>query len=727
MAAGRSGGKDKWVMIGQGLLQDGANIIIKSSLKIKDFMRHNPSILNTHAPLRSAAEIIVNSKIDGVPIVDDSGCMVGLVTKTLVLREMLAGTDLEIPVSQIMITKVISTGPEEDVARLITVNVGNLPVVREGKVIGIVTLSDTIRAYFSSLMTLREELNTIIDSTHNGILTVNDEGKVILINKAAEDFLGLMREAVVGQPVSKVFPQSRMLEILKTGRADFGWKIVYGDRVFISNQTPVVSSGQIIGAVAVFQDISELELISEELNYTKQMKEELDAIIESSFDGIHVTDGGGKTLHVNRAFSRITGRTHGELMGISVQELVEEGIYSQPPTSMVLSRRGPVTFSQISRPGNTVMITANPVFDKQGSLFRVVINARDMTELDILKNQLEQAQNLTRHLREKLDKFNLADQYVIRSQKSRDLVDLCIRLGQVDATVLIQGESGVGKEITAQIIHSNSTRQSRPMISVNCAAIPEALLESELFGYAAGAFTGASKNGKPGIFETAHEGTLFLDEIAELPLNLQAKLLRAIQEKEITRVGSNSPITVDVRLIAATNRDLREMVQLKEFRKDLFYRLNVVPVVVPPLRERKAEIPFFVAHFLNKFNARYGFYKNIDERAIKDLMEYHWPGNVRELENLIERVVVTYPGQIIRHINLKEMDSGVNENMHIDLFAGYKLKTAVEQLEKYLIQSSLETFGSTRKVALELGVSQPTVVRKASKYGIKIRESLKDC
>ncbi|MHB8156258.1 MAG: PAS domain S-box protein, partial [Desulfocucumaceae bacterium] len=469
MAVRGLGGKDKWVMIGQDLLQDGANIKVKGSLKIKDFMRHKPSIITLQATLKEAAEIIVSSKIDGVPIVDDKGHMVGLITKTLVLREMLAGTGPETPVSQIMITKVISTGPEEDVSRLITVNVGNLPVVQDGRVVGIVTLSDTIRAYFSSLITLREEMNTIIDSTHNGIFTVSEEGKVILINKAAEDFLGLRREDVVGQPVSKIFPQGQLLEVLETGKADFGRKIVYKDRVFISNQTPVVSNEKIIGAVAVFQDISELELISEELNYTKQMKEELDAIIESSFDGIHVTDGEGKTLHLNRAFSRIAGKARGELVGKSIQELVEEGVYSQSVTDMVLSRREAVTFSQKSKPGNTVMITANPVFNQQGSLFRVVTNVRDMTELNILKQQLEQAQNITRHLREKLDKYNLADKYVIRSQKSRDLVDLCIRLGQVDATVLIQGESGVGKEIAAQIIHSNSNRRSKPMISINCA------------------------------------------------------------------------------------------------------------------------------------------------------------------------------------------------------------------------------------------------------------------
>lgn len=600
---------DNWVMIGQDLLKGGTNIKFKSSLRVKDFMRSNFIILNTDDPLQMAAEAIINGRTDGVPIVDGKGNMVGLLTKTTVLREVLAGTDLQTPVGQVMITNVFYTDPDEDVSQLITINVGNLPVVKDGKVLGIVTLSDTIRAYFSSLIVLREELYTIIDSTHNGILTVNEEDRVILLNKAAEDFLGLKQEDVFGTPITDILPESRLPEIMRSGSGEFGQKLTYKDRVFVSNQTPIVSNGEIIGAVAVFQDISELERISEELPYTKLIREEL-----------------------------------------------------------------------------------------------------------------EQAQNLSEHYKEQLEKYGLMDKYVIRSQKSRDLADLCIRLGKVDATVLIQGESGAGKEIAAQIIHSSSSRCDRPMISINCASIPESLLESELFGYAPGAFTGAIRSGKPGIFETANGGTLFLDEVADLPLGLQAKLLRVIQEREITRVGSNTPISVDVRLITATNRDLREMVKRREFRQDLFFRLNVVPVTVPPLRERKAEIPFFVAHFLNKFNDKYSLNKRIDERTIKEMVNYDWPGNVRELENFIERVVVTYPGDVIRNISVQDIDSRINDMVDLDIFSGDALRTAVEKLEKYMIKNSLETLGSTRKAAHELGVSQPTIVRKAARYGIKIRE-----
>jgi PAS domain S-box-containing protein len=713
--------KEKWLTVAEYLSNLGRDLKIKSSLKVKDFMRYHPEFLTAKDSIRSAVEIMVNNSIDAVPIVDEAGDLQGIVTKTLVLREILNGIDLQQPISQIMISQVNSIGPEEDVSNLIAINVGNLPVLRDQTVVGMVTLSDTIRAYFSSLIALHAELNAVINSTHNGILTVNEAGEISLINKAAEWILGLKREDVVGKKISEVVPQSKLPEILASGQGRLGQKVVYQERVFISNLTPVIGNKQIIGAVEVFQDISELEMISEELSYTKQMKEELSAIIDSSFDGFHITDNQGKTLRINKAFERITSIPISDLMGKTIAELVEAGVYCHDVLKLVLEKREPVTISQESKPGNTVIITANPVFDEQGNLFRIVINVRDISELNDLRQQLEQARTLSHHYQEELNRYNLADQFVIRSKESRDLADLCVRLGQVDATVLIKGESGVGKEFAAQIIHSNSNRRDKPMIKVNCAAIPESLFESELFGYEPGAFTGASKEGKPGFFEAAHGGTLLLDEIGEMPLSTQAKLLRAIQDKVITRVGGTKPIKVDVRLIAATNRNLQEMVQNKEFRRDLYFRLNVIPVTVPPLRDRKVEIPFLVDHFVKRFNAKYGFKKRIDERQIKALMNYDWPGNVRELENLIERVLVTSPGNVIRHINLHDFDHADYEAINYEHFIGFKLQTAIEQLEKYLIQNSLETLGTTRKAAQELGVSQPTIVRKAAKYNIPLK------
>ena len=711
--------EDPWLSIVNHLISDGTTIIVKSSLKVRDFMRPNPWTLTVNDTLQDSLDIIINRKIDGVPVLDDSGFLVGLVTKTLVLRELSNNRPLDYPLKNMMRTDIVVTGPDEDVSTLITVSVGNLPVVDKGRVVGIVTLSDTIRAYFSSVLKLKEELNTIIDSMHNGLISVNEEGNIVLFNTAAESLFQLSREQVVGKPVMSVVPQSRLNEVLMTGQRESG-KLNFKDKLLISNRTPLISNNKVIGAVAVLQDISELEMISEELSYTKRMKDELDAIIDSSYDGIYVTDGEGHTLRVNEAYSRLTGVPCHELVGRNIRDLLEEGIFNQSATLAVLERKERVTISQELKNGTSILVTGNPIFDKSGNIVRVVTNARDLTDLDTLRQQLQQAENLTKHFQVELNKYKLSDEYVIHSQKMKDLVELSIRLGQVDTTVLIQGESGVGKDVIAKTIHRYSLRGDKPLISINCAAIPESLLESELFGYAPGAFTGAKKDGKIGIFEIAHQGTLFLDEIGDLPFHLQSKLLRVIQQREITRIGSTTPVKIDVRLIAATNRDLWEMVLRKEFRRDLFYRLNVVPLYVPPLRERKEEVPYLAAFYLKHFNDKYGFNKRLDAKAVKSLINYDWPGNVRELENLIERLIVTCAGDTIKDAGLP--DPEIQDSITINLPSASLLKNAVEELEACMIQDAINRCGSTRKAAAELGVSQPTIVRKAAKYGINLRE-----
>ncbi len=711
--------QDPWISIVNDLIRDGTTIIVKSSLKVRDFMRPDPWTLTVSDTLQDSLDIILNRRIDGVPVLDNSGTLVGLVTKTLVLRELSHGRPLHCPVKDIMRTNITVTGPDEDVSTLITVSVGNLPVVDQGKVVGIVTLSDTIRAYFSSVLKLKEELNTIIDSMHNGLISVNEVGEIVLFNTAAESLFQVPRDLAVGRPVESIVPQSRLNEVLRTGQRESG-KLTFRDKLMISNRTPLISNNRIIGAVAVLQDISELEMISEELSYTKRMKDELDVIIDSSYDGIFVTDGEGRTIRVNEAYTRLIGLPSEELVGRHMSDLVKEGVFNQSATLAVLERGERATLSQELKNGNRLLVTGNPVFDELGRIVRVVTNARDITELNNLKQQLQQAENLTKHFQVELNKYKLSDEYVIHDQKMKDLVELSIRLGQVDTTVLVQGESGVGKEVIAKTIHRYSLRSNKPLISINCAAIPESLLESELFGYAPGAFTGAKKDGNAGIFEIAHQGTLFLDEVGDLPFHLQSKLLRVIQHREITRIGSTTPVKIDVRLIAATNRDLWEMVLRKEFRRDLFYRLNVVPLYVPPLRERKEEIPYLAAFYLKKFNDKYGFNKQLDGKAIRSLINYDWPGNVRELENLIERLIVTCPVDIIKDVGLPVPD--LQEGITISLPSSPLLKDAVKELEAKLIHDALNRYGSTRKVAAELGVSQPTIVRKAAKYGINLRE-----
>jgi transcriptional regulator with PAS, ATPase and Fis domain len=300
----------------------------------------------------------------------------------------------------------------------------------------------------------------------------------------------------------------------------------------------------------------------------------------------------------------------------------------------------------------------------------------------------------------------------------KEVHELALRLARVDSTVVIQGESGAGKEVIANVIHENSRRKDKPFLKISCAAIPDNLLESELFGYSPGAFTGANKNGKPGLFEMADKGTVLLDEIGELPLTLQAKLLRVIQEKECMRVGSSVSTPVDVRIIAATNRNLKDMVKNKEFRKDLFFRLNVVPVFVPPLRERKECLVFFVKYFLERYNKKYGFSKIMDPSLIDIFYDYDWPGNVRELENIIERMVVVSTGDVL---DKNCLPSGFMEHKKISPgtdFGSRSFRELIEEYEKKIIEVSIRKEKSTRKAAAALGLNQSTVVRKMKKYDI---------
>jgi PAS domain S-box-containing protein len=634
------------------------------------------------------------------------------------LRGIMEGNSQATSIDRVMERQVITVSPDDSLDELINLEVGRLPVIDNGRLVGMVTRSDLAKAYYSSARELERSLDIIIESVHNAMITIDESGQVQIFNSAAEKLFDIKKEKIIGQPITKFMPDSTLPDILKSGKTEFSQKVIFQDRTLLSNRTPVIVNGKTIGAAAVVQDISELEQISQELQSTRELKEELDAIINSSFDGIYVTDGEGKTIRINEAYSRITGIRADEVLGKTMSELVESGVYDQSATMLVMERREPVTISQELRTGKSILVTGSPIIGENGQLRRVVTNVRDITELNCLRKELDQAMGLQMHYEERLSRYQVLDKYVIRAQKSRDLIDLVLRLGQVDSTVLIQGESGVGKEMIAEILHSNSLRKDKPLVRINCGAIPENLLESELFGYESGAFTGANKGGKIGIFEVAQHGTLFLDEIAELPLHLQVKLLRVIQEREMTRVGGTTPIKVDVRLIAATNQDLWELVNKNLFRKDLYFRLNVVPITVPPLRERKEEIPALAAQFVRQFNQKYELNKSLDPKVIDKLIAYNWPGNIRELENVIERTLVTHSGDIIDDVALPD-DSRAYGKSSQSSQSTQPLKEAVEALERQMISGALNTYGSTRKAARALGVSQPTIVRKAARYGLQ--------
>lgn len=577
----------------------------------------------------------------------------------------------------------------------------------------------------TTALIISQEMTALIDSMHNPVLVINESGSLIGCNSSAERIIGNPKKELLGRPLTSILEKSRLYTILKTGKAESVQKIDIGGKTYISNRTPIKVGGKIVGAMAVLQDISELEHISSELKATRNLSNELTAIIESSFDGIYVTDGNAKTIRLNKAYECLTGLRREELLGRTMHELVREGVYNESVTLRVLASRRPESLIQQVRSGKTFMVTGTPVFDETGEISLVVTNVRNVTELQRLQKELKDMASLQTQYLEELKRLKSTTEgrgkYILVSKKMIDIHSLALRLAQVDSTVLIQGESGVGKEVVADMIHSASPRKDKPLMKISCAAIPEQLLESELFGYTEGAFTGAKKSGRPGLFEMSDKSTLLLDEIGELPLGLQAKLLRVVQEKQCLRIGSSDPVTVDVRILAATNRDLEQMVLRKEFRKDLFFRLNVVPVHIPPLRERKEAIVEFVRRFLKRLNKKYGYEKSFSPKAMDCLYDYDWPGNVRELENLIERLVVVTLG---REITLENLPAGLTEASQSKSLPRYHqtfLRTAMDEFEKNIITQVLKEQGSTRKAARVLGVNQSTVVRKAMRYGTQFR------
>ncbi|SFR05738.1 sigma-54-dependent Fis family transcriptional regulator [Desulfoscipio geothermicus] len=436
---------------------------------------------------------------------------------------------------------------------------------------------------------------------------------------------------------------------------------------------------------------------------TTELYEELNAVINSSYDGIVVVDESGTVVQRNRAF---------EKMGLQVNESIINF------ARQAIEKSNAVTRLYQLEDGRELLLTANPVRgSSERKTTKVVINCRDISELNKLRREVAASRELSEiyHLElETLRAKYLGHTLVCESQVMRNILDLAIRVAKVDSTILILGESGVGKDVVTRLIHKAGRRSAEPFIRINCGAIPENLLESELFGYQPGAFTGARREGKPGLLELAHKGTLFLDEIAELPLALQVKLLNVIQDREVTRLGGVKPMPVDVRIIAATNKNLAAMVKKGRFRTDLYYRLHVVPITIPPLRERRSDIPALVIHFLRKFNEKYHLNKSISAETMEYLTRYHWPGNVRELENLIERLMVINTHDTIgpRDLPTVFLRSGGKSTLN----AGENGCGS----EKELIEELYRRLQSTRKVAEVLGVHQSTVVRKMKKYNIKV-------
>ncbi|MFJ8352507.1 sigma 54-interacting transcriptional regulator [Bacillus paramycoides] len=560
----------------------------------------------------------------------------------------------------------------------------------------------------------------ILNSTHDGMIVIDREGQVRLFNKSAERIIGYKKEEAVGKYILEVIPTSKLLRIIRTKQIEVNYELTLeNEKKIITTRIPILKEGgEIQGAFAIFKDITEVVDLAEEVTDLKEIQTLLEAIINSSEEAISVVDEKGRGLVINPAYTKLTGLTEEDIIGKPATTDIVEG---ESMHMKVLRTRRAVRgiHMKIGQKKRDVIVNVAPVI-VDGILKGSVGVIRDVSEIQKLTNELNRARQIIRTLEAKYS----FDDIVGDSDETTAAIEQAKLGANTPATVLLRGESGTGKELFAHAIHNGSNRKYNKFVRVNCAAISETLLESELFGYEEGAFSGAKRGGKRGFFEEANNGSIFLDEIGELSANTQAKLLRVLQEKEIVKVGGTKAIPINVRVIAATHVNLEKAILEGKFREDLYYRLNKIPIQIPSLRQRKGDIPAIAERLIQKINQDYG--RNVEgltDAAVSYLQSYEWPGNVRELENILGRAIIfmNYNEIYIDVHHLpplhKEEQVETKQNNLLPELEEKALEHLVTEFEGNIIHEYLEKFdGNKTKTAKALGISVRNVYYKLEKY-----------
>lgn len=464
---------------------------------------------------------------------------------------------------------------------------------------------------------------------------------------------------------------------------------------------------------------------------TKNIYEIFKLIVESSYDGIYVTDGKANTIFVNKSYENITEIPRTKLIGTNMETLVKEGIFNESGSLKAISERKEVTINQKLKSGKNIFVTSTPIFDKNNNIVYVMTNVRDMRKLEKLEKELTEAKQLTKRYEEEIENIKkhkiYTENFMTNNLKMKKILDLISSAAKFESSILLQGETGTGKTYLARMIHELSSRSNNKFFEINCSSLPESLVETELFGYEKGAFTGALSSGKKGIFELANNSTLFLDEISDLSLEIQAKLLKILETGKFLRIGGEKFVNTNIRLISASNTNILDLVKSGKFRKDLYYRINVIQTEIPPLRERKEDLLALLAKFLKYFNDKYNLKKNLSQEVIEILYNYDWPGNIRELRNLIEYLIIVSKSD---RINPKDLPINIvgeliektsSENIEnlckccMQLYSKMPLKEATEKFQREIIEILLKDGNNKLKIAKMLEVNPSTISRKFTK------------
>lgn len=566
----------------------------------------------------------------------------------------------------------------------------------------------------------------ILDTACIGIIAADMKNRITFINKYATKLLALDEKHALGSYVSDVLPSATpfLKKCMESGESQLGYKLKEGKNKILGNISPIRVGTGIAGTVCCLFGSKEIEPTVRELESYQLLIKELDAVFKYSSFGSWVSDGEGTVLKVNKVAEEHVGIKAKDIVGKKAWYLLEKGFVNQSATGKVVKTKSRVSFVQhVKKTNKDLLVQATPVFDYEGKLSKIISNTRDITRLNAIKKDLEHSRSVTEKFKDELyirSMLELKNKEIIaESRHMKQILSTAIKLAKLEASeILILGESGVGKGLLAKFIHNNSLRKKQPFTQINCAALPENLLEAELFGYEKGAFTGASDKGKIGLIELSQNGSLFLDEIGDIPLSIQAKLLTYLDDHVVRPLGSVYEKTINCTIIATTNKDLPLMIRQGHFREDLFFRLNTFTVRIPPLRERPEDIFQLVNLFLQKYNDEYNQHRRISSRSIKTLCGYSFPGNVREVENIVKQAVVMSESDVIDDFIIHTIGAECY-SLNMPVSYGGNLFDKIRNFEKEQLKDALRHGKTTREMAKYLGISQSAVVKKLKKHRLQ--------